>query len=63
MYPVAPVVVRIENTQSWSWIIKLLLKSTGIENVVGRTFITHRQKVLLHYILNFIYFLILSGHF
>ena len=63
VFSVAYAVVRIENTQSWLWFIKLLLESIGIEIVAGWTFIIDRQKVLLHCLLNFNHFLILSGHF
>ena len=60
MYPVTYTIVKIENTQFWSWFIKLLLESIEIENIAGWTFITDRQKILLHcrwsYLLNWTWF-------
>ncbi|XP_038719959.1 uncharacterized protein LOC120012589 [Tripterygium wilfordii] len=46
MLPIAIAVVRVENTETWDWFIKMLLEDIGSK---GRlTFISDRQKGLVH---------------
>ncbi|KAI9160370.1 hypothetical protein LWI28_007527 [Acer negundo] len=46
-YPIAYVVVEKEWHESWSWFLKLLKEDLNLEDSLGITFMTDRQKALV----------------
>ncbi|XP_074321758.1 uncharacterized protein LOC141658929 [Silene latifolia] len=47
IYPIAWAVVEVENGETWSWFLKLLVEDLGKEDGDGLTFMSDRQKGLL----------------
>ncbi|XP_074378346.1 uncharacterized protein LOC141719881 [Apium graveolens] len=50
MYPVAWAQVEAKNNSSWDWFLSLLKDDLRIHNTGSYTFISDRQKVLLHFV-------------
>lgn len=52
MYPIAWIVVRGENKDTWGWFIKKLKVDLDIGNGEKLTIISDKQKVLFYYIVS-----------
>ncbi|KAM1339410.1 hypothetical protein ACFX1X_038735 [Malus domestica] len=48
MFPLAYVVVEIENEDTWEWFLKMLIGDLGMSNTHGYAFITNKQKWLIN---------------
>lgn len=51
IFPIAWVVVSVENKDNWTWFLELLSEDLEIEEGVGATLISDQHKVISHFFL------------
>ena len=50
VYPIAWVVVNVENKDNWTWFLELLVHDLGVNGGRGLVVISDQHKVSIHYI-------------
>lgn len=54
IYPVAWGVVQVENTENWSWFVRMVKEDLGLEDGEGFVLVSDRQKVSVFNLLFFL---------